>query len=1007
MNDPNTVVVKKSLKITVSHKVVKTNLSFLQPYFTEIETYYSDNKPNKDKGIVSYYSLNGLLNRLNTYISTNKKFGATSILKGIYNGGTSGQYCTLPAPFLFFDIDVKNEENKPLQDAYKNARVFELLKKIAVLTWRSNSQKGIAGILYVPQLENITKKEITKHLKICNAITTYLSNILKRQGCIVDFDIAQNKFRQVRFLAEQKEPKELNKEPYTFSYELEEIEATAFNGIKQYQFETPKAIQGSIRQQFNNHNPINNVILNCGFSKVNGTNRFKHFNTTSSSSGSIDLNQNIYYNHSSSFSNQKVFDPFSLVLYTQHNNDYKLFLETLKQQGYKVLTPSQNIVSEQLKNLTKPNISNKEIFAACYELGNLPINEKLDLVNENCRNEKDRLVYCFYLKCKNLLINYDVNFEIENYVSEILAQILEITETKKKVILKAETGTGKTTAFLMDFLKHRPNKRCLILAPLTVIVEQSVSDYNNIIGLTGNSQPLAHTQAKTANIVFATYEQGIKHLEHENSFDFIVIDEVHNLFLSNSYKLETITKLTSLLEFKKVIGLTGTPNNIFKDVGYTLVSVTKLNQKPVSIIQRIDNRKATKIVLQHLEKINGKAIFRLNSTQTIKEVQKALIKSKKYKADEILVLHSSRQIKRSTEYRQIINTSSFPQKIKIVLTTGLIDEGINIKQMGFTDVVFIETEFNPQPEPLKQFFARFRNTDNNRKNYHYYRKKKDQTPKYWNEKKDYHQRLEVLTNNKIDDFNSYEDLTNDNNFFYLNRKINKYYLGYEVLTKFYKFFNHYEFNYYLINNFNLSIEIDTSYSQLCVDDSEISQSKKNIKQQIAEQVHVNWGNIETAISRITTDKQLKKNIEDIGQPVPDKTLDLVQNNIKVFESVCRYYYSFLESGENKPLSFITDGVTLMDSRTINRKLKLFQTINLINKPKTKRDLINQKKLKIFLKDIQNQKFLDHSTIMRQWKRQNITNNDSYKNKHLIDLIEQFTLWRYDGNNNKFYLMNSK
>jgi hypothetical protein len=38
MYDPNTVVVKKSLIITVSHKVVKTNLSFLQPYFTEIDS---------------------------------------------------------------------------------------------------------------------------------------------------------------------------------------------------------------------------------------------------------------------------------------------------------------------------------------------------------------------------------------------------------------------------------------------------------------------------------------------------------------------------------------------------------------------------------------------------------------------------------------------------------------------------------------------------------------------------------------------------------------------------------------------------------------------------------------------------------------------------------------------------------------------------------------------------------------------------------------------------------
>ena len=1002
MHDLNTVVVKKSLKITVVHKVVNTNLSFLQPYFTEIEPYYSDKKPNMHRGVLSYHGLNGLLKRLNTYISSNKKFDAPAILKGIYKGGTNGHYCNDAAPFLFFDVDVKKDENRPLQDAYVNAEVFEQLQKVALLVWRSNSQKGMAGILYVPQFQSIDKTETAKHLKIGNAITGYLSKYLLQLGFSVSFDTAQNKFRQIRFLAEQRQQRTFNERPYTFNYEIQEMEAPAFNGVRQYQFENPKAVNGSIRQQFNTDNPIDQVILNCGFTEVDGTNRYKHSNTTSSSSGNTDPIQNIFFNYSSSFSNKKAFYPFELVLWTQYDNDKKAFLRDLKQKGYSIKKPQQNIVKDSLKKLIKPNLTDKEIFAACYDLRNLPIDEKIALINENCKSEKDRQLYCTYLKCKNLEIGYDAHFKIEKYVSEVLGDVLNIADTKKKVILRAETGTGKTTSVLRDFLKHRPNERCLLLVPLTVIVEQSANDYKDIIGLTGKSSPLDHTKAKTAKLVIATYEQGIKHLQQPNNFDYVVIDEVHNILLGNNYKRETITQLTALLEYKKVIGLTGTPNNLFKEIGYSLLSVSKKVKKPVEIIQRVDNRNPAKIVIQHLQSVRGKCIFRLNDTKTINELQKELIKTRQYRNNEILVLYSSHKIKNSNEYLQIINKSQFPDEIKIVLTTALIDEGINIEQLGFTDVIFIETEYSPNPEPLKQFFARFRNTDPSRKNYHYFKKKNSQEPIYWNEKKDFAQRLEILTKNTIDDLNSYKDLTNDNNFYYDNLIINKYYLAHEVHNKFLSFFNHYEFNYYLTKNFNIEIKVDDSYTLSSIDISEISKSLKNEKQRIAEHIYNNWEQTETAISRITTDKKLKKVIEDIGQPVDNNIMDFVQVNVKTFERYCRYYYQLLETGQTDPLNYLTDGVKLKDPRKINRDIKLYETINLIERPKTKRDVTNQAKLLSFLSDIENNKKLDLDTMTRLWNKQKVTNNNSFKNKHLIDLVSHYTQFDFDTKNNRFF-----
>ena len=86
------------------------------------------------------------------------------------------------------------------------------------------------------------------------------------------------------------------------------------------------------------------------------------------------------------------------------------------------------------------------------------------------------------------------------------------------------------------------------------------------------------------------------------------------------------------------------------------------------------------------------------------------------------------RLKNSVDYNKIAYKAQFADQYRLILTTSLIDEGVSIKQNGFSDVVFIETNYNPRPEAIKQFFARFRNADNTRKNIAYLRQKIDQTP---------------------------------------------------------------------------------------------------------------------------------------------------------------------------------------------------------------------------------------------------------------------------------------
>ena len=111
MSDHNKVVQITDYKVDITHQIVNLSLVLDTPYFSEINHYYSNFK-KEGEPVKQYLTLNGLLERLNTIKQKTDKDNSIAILKGLYKDGTSGVYCYKGAPFLFFDIDVKNKPKK-------------------------------------------------------------------------------------------------------------------------------------------------------------------------------------------------------------------------------------------------------------------------------------------------------------------------------------------------------------------------------------------------------------------------------------------------------------------------------------------------------------------------------------------------------------------------------------------------------------------------------------------------------------------------------------------------------------------------------------------------------------------------------------------------------------------------------------------------------------------------------------------------------------------------------
>jgi hypothetical protein len=988
MNDLKKVVTIADFKVSVKHHFNSSKMVRNAPLFSEVNTYYSNTK-KIGLPVKKQHTLNSLLERLNSIKTKPTKADSIAILKGLYKDGTNGVFCYEGAPFLFFDIDVKKDKNENIHllDKFKNAAVFEQLKKLAVLVWRSNSGFGIAGVLYVPQLAEILNNDRAKHLSIGKEVTKYLKETLKVDA---DFDNAQSKFRQYRFLAMQTAPRTINANPYVFTYDVKEVAKKSQAGVAQFRYENNRAVIGSIADQFNSSTQIHNALLDNGLSWLNGT-RYKHSSTTSASTGTTG-GTNVFFNHSQSFSNYKVFTPFYLYLTLHYNNDLKKFLDVLKSRGYterqpqqSALIKSESILKQQTANRTK------QIFSACYDLRNLPYKKKLLFVNKNAKNDAEKIVFFDYLKIKPLTINYDKTLKIKDFVSEKLKEVLEYADEHKKIILTAETGTGKTTAFLKKFESHRPNKRIIILAPLTAIVEQNKD--KNIVSLTANSEPREHTKAKTSFFVMATYEQGYKHLSTGNKFDYVVIDEVHNLITANRFKSEAIRRLTSVLHRYNIIGLTGTTNPLFRSVGYKLVNVKKEVLKPVDLLMRIDNRSTLKIALQHLKTIEGKCIMRLNSRDNLKAVRKELIKQKRYSKNEILIFNSDKSVKESRAFVQLTDQGYFDDEVKIVLTTSVIDEGLSISQKGFTDVVFIENKYHPTAESVKQFLARFRNEDTNRENYFYFRETKQQILNSWNPFFEFNKvKTEIIEDAKQRNVkeSKNKDIANNDYLFYENGFVNNYALCYDVCTEFFKRLTTKEYINFLEINYNLNITVDTEYSDQSIDITELQKEKKCTKVLIGRCWINNIDEVLSALYRLTNNRSIKNSISYTGMNPTDEVYNLVFENIKEFERLHKKCIALEGLGVSDVNAELINLETFepINSRVVNRKLNWLHTLETLENPITSTDKKNKNKIIGFISNVGKLDNFNTSTLISFWKKQR-SNSVKYDTIILKDLVLKY------------------
>jgi len=970
---------KKELKVLKINILPTVNTLNTAGFFSEISLFYSEKK-RQGKPVIGYHSIQSLADKLNSLPPGLDKQKAPAILKGRFEDGTAGKYCTKPVGYIFYDIDAK--DNKAwAYDKATNAHVFEILQKYSLLTWRSYSGNGIAGLIQCKAIESFTNETSNFHNQLAQKVYEHLAKIvLASTGQKINFDPAQGKFRQVRFLAPQEVKVKVNQTAFCFDVDFEIVKATYSNGLPKYNF--TGSVTGSIQDQFNNDNKIEDILLSFGYSFLSNK-RVKSPQTSASSSG--EIKDNILYNYSSSSGLKRGYNPFNFVLEHSYNDDFKAFISDLKNEGYKNIQPEQKSLIDDLK-VAK---TDAEISSVCHKSKYLSFDKKIEVVNQQAKNKKEKVRT--FLGLKDLGITYDLNYKSTGYVDKVISDVFKDLDKHQNIVLQAETGTGKTTAILKDFKAIRPGKRLLLCVPLVSIANQLANTYKDVTALTEASSIETHSQARKSPIVVATYENAGRHLKEKNEFDYIVIDEIHQMFNANSYKAVTVSKLAILIKDKKVLGLTATPNELFKKVGFKLAKV-KTPSKPTTITQRVLKEAPEKVIISHIKNSKRKLIVRLNSKYTLSYIKDYLVENEMLQEDEILLLYSDNEIKQSEHFKRLTNKEKFEDQIKVVLTTSFIDEGINIKQIGF-DTLFLENTYFYSPESIKQFTARFRNEDKDRKHFYYVKLTKDQSIKNITLDKAF----EYYNLNSLEDFATYKDALNQNIKYLEDYTQSIFYQGYEGLNLFLNKLNRKEYNLYLTENYNLNIEVDEDFEIELNEINAIKEAKLKDKSLI----FTIWKNYKSDVFKVLNEIQGCKN-HQLANPLPYE-VDLFDNSNEFNSYVIfhkskfqqlDYYYFELNKYFKNPDSFMIKDDKIAYSTKLKNELQYHETKALLKNPKTLTDRKHKKQIEAFYLVLKLKQSFTPNDIEKAWRSE--TNSKMNKTLVMSLLKDRFDLWKKQG-----------
>jgi hypothetical protein len=317
--------------------------------------------------------------------------------------------------------------------------------------------------------------------------------------------------------------------------------------------------------------------------------------------------------------------------------------------------------------------------------------------------------------------------QVNKYLDEKYTDIKAFINTNRYTLLKAPTGSGKSflaVKLLKELIIKHPNS-FLVLACDTVMLSKQIATDNNFNLLCGETNK-SYSKPLKPGIYISTYDS----LIHLHKIDFLVVDEAHQLINASDFRKKAINRLFNLMLDTKTLAITATPqylyplNNTFNLLEVDVKDRIQNTYEVVDASGIKTEKKILEIILHNHQNGKNKGVVYLNDNNKLKEIKKYLeqqtslkialinkdVKEDKEDKDSFEDCGLMGIIKEEKEnlnlecYDSIVNNSLIPNNIDIVLTTCLLQNGINIKNNDIDYLIINEVE----ETSIIQFEARFR-----------------------------------------------------------------------------------------------------------------------------------------------------------------------------------------------------------------------------------------------------------------------------------------------------------
>jgi len=345
-----------------------------------------------------------------------------------------------------------------------------------------------------------------------------------------------------------------------------------------------------------------------------------------------------------------------------------------------------------------------------------------------------------HTQSKQETLRYDRTLTVGRWVSEAAPELFSIIQQNPKTLIVSRTGNGKSK--FIELLARRGS--VLVVSPLAKLAEQQGAEFEAVgaVAVTGGEAPeVADAYFAYRDVVCTTPEMLAQYMHCIDRFEYVVIDEIHELRRMNYRPVALAAINNALQRARRIIGLTATlTDNMFREDGFFVLRIDDCRTDHLKVQLREFSGGATtgnnttalvcRLVHDHIGTTNLCSnesdhltvtasgtpahrsnheilVIRLQSKKQLRVVHD-YCRSTLLLPDAAVAVLTSENKNTSEIFSSIVEHRLIPDPVRVVLTTSVFDLGMNILNTNICRLALIE----PKDEvEVIQFSARFRNVN--------------------------------------------------------------------------------------------------------------------------------------------------------------------------------------------------------------------------------------------------------------------------------------------------------